>query len=206
MKLVYFPLRGRAEATIMALTYGGVSFEVERIPFAEWGSSAKKCGRFPFNQMPILELDDGTTLCQSVALLQYAGFLAGLAPADPIKLSQALSLSLSVEDLSALFIRFFFEQDPEVKSKNQKSFADLEEVTLNCWVKTLGDQDYFVDNKLSYADFAIFEWLSGVGSSAYTEDVEKFPTLRSFVERMSAIPELQDLLTAEDRYPPLPNL
>ena len=46
---------------------------------------------------------------------QYAGFLAGLAPADPIKLSQALSLSLSVEDLSALFIRFFFEQDPEVK-------------------------------------------------------------------------------------------
>ena len=55
----------------------------------------------------------------------------------------------------------------------------------------------FLSPQLSYADFAIFEWLSGVGSSAYTEDVEKFPTLRSFVERMSAIPELQDLLTAE---------
>ena len=35
-----------------------------------------------------------------------------------------------------------------LQSKNQKSFADLEEVTLNCWVKTLGDQDYFVDNKV----------------------------------------------------------
>jgi glutathione S-transferase len=47
-------------------------------------------GKFPFNQVPILILDNGAVIAQSGAILRYIGTLAGLYPRDNLELSAVI--------------------------------------------------------------------------------------------------------------------
>jgi len=70
-KLSYFDLYGRAEATRQAFTIAGAEFEDNRIGGEKW-AELKASGKCEFGSMPILELDDGTTiLSQSMPILRY---------------------------------------------------------------------------------------------------------------------------------------
>merc|ERR1712166_452268 len=69
-KLYYFAIYGRAEPIRMALTLGGVEFEDHRVNHEE-SKALKESGKLEFGQMPMLELDDGTCLCQGAAILNY---------------------------------------------------------------------------------------------------------------------------------------
>merc|ERR1712166_185766 len=69
-KLYYFDLYGRAEKIRMAFALAGVEFEDNRLTGASW-AELKGSGKLEFGQMPMLELDDGTRLCQGAAILNY---------------------------------------------------------------------------------------------------------------------------------------
>merc|ERR1712195_320282 len=69
-KLYYFDLYGRAEEIRMAFTLAGVEFEDNRLTGDSW-TELKESGKLEFGQMPMLELDDGTRLCQGAAILNY---------------------------------------------------------------------------------------------------------------------------------------
>ena len=72
IKLYYFNAYGRAEAIRMLLNKANVDFEDRRI---EWGSeewkALKESGKLEYGQGPALELDYGTMLCQTNAVLDY---------------------------------------------------------------------------------------------------------------------------------------
>ena len=72
MKLEYFGLHGRAQMIRMALHYCNVEFEDVLYNFQEWGQK-KATGNYEYGQLPVLTLDDGTQLSQSVAILRYVG-------------------------------------------------------------------------------------------------------------------------------------
>lgn len=55
LKLVYFDMKGRAEAIRLALHIGGIPFEDTRITYAEFTPEMKET--LPFGQLPILEID-----------------------------------------------------------------------------------------------------------------------------------------------------
>ena len=72
LRLVYFPVRARAECIRMALIFGGVAFE--DLSVAEyfgkgWRDGAK--AETPFGQLPLLVVDDDAPLAQSGAIMRY---------------------------------------------------------------------------------------------------------------------------------------
>ena len=57
--------------------------------------------RIPFKQLPILELNDGTQIGQSIAILNYIESVAGIEIADPAKAAEASSILQSAQELFA---------------------------------------------------------------------------------------------------------
>ena len=79
--LHFFPLSGRAEATRLALTIGGIPFEDRRFQFAEWG---KLKPTTQWATVPVLELRDGTRIGQARSILRLVGKATGLYPSEPL--------------------------------------------------------------------------------------------------------------------------
>ena len=73
LRLTYFPFQGAAEKVRLALVLGGIDFEDVRVPFPAWPALKPTT---PYGQLPLLTIDDGEPLAQSVAMLRYAGRLA----------------------------------------------------------------------------------------------------------------------------------
>ena len=69
-KLYYFDLYGRAEETRQAFTLAGATFEDIRVSGDSW-KELKESGKCEFGSVPMLELDDGTCLSQSMPILRY---------------------------------------------------------------------------------------------------------------------------------------
>ena len=70
-KLYYFDLYGRAEPIRWAFTLAGVEFEDVRVTGDSWKALKEEDNKLEFGQIPMLELDDGTKLCQGDAILGY---------------------------------------------------------------------------------------------------------------------------------------
>ena len=69
-KLSYFEFYGKAEASRQAFTIAGVAFEDIRVSGDAW-KELKASGNLEFGSVPMLELDDGTRLSQSMPILRY---------------------------------------------------------------------------------------------------------------------------------------
>ena len=71
-KLSYFEFYGKAEASRQAFAIAGVAFEDHRIPMGGSGhADMKAAGKCEFGSLPVLELEDGTLLSQSMPILRY---------------------------------------------------------------------------------------------------------------------------------------
>jgi glutathione S-transferase len=80
LKLTYFDFHGgRGEPARVALSIGGIAFEDDRVPLADW---VRRKADTPFGALPLLEVD-GQIVAQSNAINCYVGKLADLYPSDP---------------------------------------------------------------------------------------------------------------------------
>lgn len=97
MKLVYFDLPGRAETPRLAFKLGGVKFEDVRLTREEWAREWKS--KSPAGICPILVLDDGTIIHQSLACKVFAAQKAGMWPSDTVKAAQVVEVLASFMDV-----------------------------------------------------------------------------------------------------------
>ena len=96
-KLTYFGIPGRGEATRLALTIGGVTFQDERVAFPDWG---KLKPTTPWGSLPILSLKDGRSVAQQRAILRLVGKETGLYPQDDAFVAAKIDeLMDAVEDI-----------------------------------------------------------------------------------------------------------
>ena len=79
MKIYYFDLYARAEPIRMMLTKAGIAYEDVRVTGQAWQDLKPT---LEFGQVPVLELDDGTKLYQSIAIYNYVATTYGFMPAD----------------------------------------------------------------------------------------------------------------------------
>ena len=79
LRLVYFPVRARAECARMILAYGNIPYQVEDCNsfFGMSFQEAKKAGKLPFGQLPIFEVggDSGKLIGQSGSINRYLASL-----------------------------------------------------------------------------------------------------------------------------------
>ena len=82
MKLVYFNLYARGEPIRMLLWKAGVKYEDHRVSFEMWKAGDLKLS-LPNKQMPVLVLDDGTTLSQAHAIMHFLSGQYGFSASNP---------------------------------------------------------------------------------------------------------------------------
>jgi len=152
-------------------------------------------------QVPVL-VDEGRTLTQTHALLEYLGDRHGLMP-KPGTWERALAtrwMSFAAADLQKSYAPIF---GPQRFTANESAQAELKangiknvEKQLAFVDANMGDAEYLTGSQFTAADahlFTIAGWarLFGIQLSAY-------PRLYAFMKRVYARPAVQKVLTAEN--------
>ena len=80
LRLVYFPVPGRAEACRVALAFSGLEWEDVEVTGVRF-EIMKNDGELPWDMLPILQTPEGT-IAESSAILRFVGQDVGLVPED----------------------------------------------------------------------------------------------------------------------------
>eukprot|EP00168_Porphyra_purpurea_P020778 TRINITY_DN8891_c0_g1_i1.p1 TRINITY_DN8891_c0_g1~~TRINITY_DN8891_c0_g1_i1.p1 ORF type:complete len:207 (-),score=96.23 TRINITY_DN8891_c0_g1_i1:189-809(-) len=195
MKFLYFDILGRGEMTRLAFAAGGVEFEDARITFEQWPAIKPTT---PRGQLPVLTLDCGMELTESLALLRYAGSIASprLYPADPVKAARVDESVGAQSGIMEALVKSFGKPDEEAIKMIKadlgpdgamgKALAFLDK----CAAKA--GSGYLVGDSLSIADChfkPLADWLTaGVANGAFAEALSAYPSLVKNVAATSAVP------------------
>ena len=80
LRLVYFPVPGRAEACRVALAFSGLEWEDVEVTGVRF-EIMKNDGELPWDMLPILQTPEGT-IAESSAILRFVGHDVDLVPED----------------------------------------------------------------------------------------------------------------------------
>ena len=188
LKLVYFKMRALAEAPQLLLNYCGINYEyiMSWDHFDDEWSNVKP--KLAFKQLPMMEVEDGTQICQSIAILQYIENLGGLKISDPLMAAEAMAVLQSSQELFAPLnptVNFAVGQD--FKNKRDTMKANLES-RFSDLARYLDKHEgrYFIDDTPRAAEFACFHHLD-LSRELDPEILEKFPRLIKFVKDIEDI-------------------
>jgi glutathione S-transferase len=188
LKLVYFKMRALAEAPQLLLNYCKINYEyiMSWDHFDDEWSNVKP--KLAFKQLPMMEVEDGTQICQSIAILQYIENLGGLKISDPVKAAEATAILQSAQDIFAPLnptVNFAVGQDFNNKRDSMRvnlesRFSDL--------ARYLDKHEgrYFIDDTPRAAEFACFHHLD-LSRELDPEILKKFPRLIKFVKDIEDI-------------------
>ena len=188
LKLVYFKMRALAEAPQLLLNYCEINYEyiMSWDHFDDEWSNVKP--KLAFKQLPMMEVEDGTQICQSIAILHYIESLGGLKISDPLMAAEAMAVLQSSQELFAPLnptVNFAVGQDFKNKRDSMKTnlesrFSDL--------ARYLDKHEgrYFIDDTPRAAEFACFHHLD-LSRELDPKILEKFPRLIKFVKDIEDI-------------------
>ncbi len=191
-RLTYFDIDGgRAEPVRIALHAAGIDFEDHRISFAEFSRIRND---LRFTCVPILEID-GAQVTQSNAMLQYAGRLAGLYPADPLQALYCDEILGACEDVTGYIARTIGLQGDALREAREDLVSGRLTIMLDGLEALLlrGGGTYFADDRLTIADLKAAEtsrWLSSGALEHIPADVVDTvaPSLAAHLARVQAEP------------------
>ncbi|EZG81819.1 glutathione S-transferase [Gregarina niphandrodes] len=187
--LYYFDTPGRAEASRLAFHIGGVEFKDFRFTHEQWGAEYK--AKAPTGLAPWLDLDDGSYIVESKAILMYAAKKAGLIPKDPV---DAATAEQTCSIMEACFgpIRSFFMNTEVEKAKVElaEKLAVADKVIASRQSESTG----FTSNAgLSYADLFVFAFVYGM-TTRFPDamKIENYPHLKKVHDAVKAHPKVAE--------------
>ena len=201
IKVVYFPMPGRAEPIRLALTLGGIKFEDQRLAGEEWGKMKAEVAP---KQLPLLQVGD-KVFGQSVAQLRYASKISkfegrALYPEDALL---ALEVDEFVDMLGDMFapISASFKMAEGAERDAVRSKAVTEGGDSHKWLKVIDAQlgksksGYAVGNHLTMADVAVFTFVQPL-RSGFVEGVpltclDGFKNIMAHKEKIASIPAVK---------------
>lgn len=216
VKLSYFDVTGLGERIRLACILNGVDFEDNRVQREDW---VKMKDSTKYGQMPLLELEDGTTIAQSDAILRYVGSLGSgkLYPQDPraqAKVNEALGVSTDL--FHSVMPKFRIAMEP-TKYGHSEDFAETEEgkaklqaVKENWVAEELPKFAKFFTNLLkenggeylastdypTIADCSAVSFLNEFGKGFVqfvpADWIEEYPELKAYIDRFMALPEVAE--------------
>ena len=181
-------MRALAEAPQLLLNYCGINYEyiMSWDHFDDEWSNVKP--KLAFKQLPMMEVEDSTQICQSIAILHYIESLGGLKISDPLMAAEAMAVLQSSQELFAPLnptVNFAVGQD--FKNKRDTMKANLES-RFSDLARYLDKHEgrYFIDDTPRAAEFACFHHLD-LSRELDPEILEKFPRLIKFVKDIEDI-------------------
>ena len=195
LKLVYFKMRALAEAPQLLLNYCEINYEyiMSWDHFDDEWSNVKP--KLAFKQLPMMEVEDGTQICQSIAILQYIENLGGLKISNPVKAAEATAVLQSAQELFAPLnptVNFAVGQDFNNKRDSMRVNLESRFSDLARYLDKYEGR-YFIDDTPRAAEFACFHHLD-LSRNLDPEIPNKFPRLIKFVNDIEAIDSVSKYL------------
>jgi glutathione S-transferase len=146
----------------------------------------------PNGRIPALQLDDGTYLAESDAILWYLAEGTKFAPADRLARAQTLQWMFFEQYSHEPFIatvrfwRHFFDkltplQELELPGRMEKGYA-----ALGVMEKHLGHHEYFVGGRYGLADIALYGYTHVAAEGSF--DLDPYPHVCAWLARVAAQP------------------
>ena len=193
----------RAEVLRVSLFISNIPFEDVRISREEFINMIKtgylpNGKKVPFHQLPVIEVD-GEIIGQTGAIARYCGKISNLYSKDNInaaKIDQIIDTATDITNLVSPTIR---EKDEQKKIEDRLL---LKNKLLPRWFRYLENilsestSDWFVENKMTIADIAIWRllgWLiSGIIDGIPTTIVDSYPKLKNIHTNVHHHPKVQE--------------
>ena len=145
----------------------------------------------PNGKVPVLEIEPGTYLPESNAILWYLAEGTPLLPSDSLQRAQVLQW-LFFEQYShepyiavARFLRKF-HPDPESQRALAESKMKGGYRALEVMEGRLAQERFFVGGRYSIADIALYAYTHVAGDGGF--DLERLPAVRAWLDRVSTQP------------------
>ena len=99
LKLIYFKMRALAEAPQMLMKFADLNYEylMSWDYFDDDWEMVKPT--IPFQQLPILVVDDEHQIAQSTSIMRFLQRIAGMEPQDPVVAAKADAILESAQEL-----------------------------------------------------------------------------------------------------------
>ncbi|XP_062856611.1 glutathione S-transferase P-like [Trichomycterus rosablanca] len=196
--ITYFAVRGRCNAARIMLSDQGQEWKEVVVTFDEWmkGDLKKTC---VFGQLPKFE-DGNLALFQSNAILRHLGRQHGAYGKNNKEAALIDMLADGVEDLRLKYIKLIYQ---EYETGKDAYIKDLPNhlCKFEC-VLEKNKTGFLVGDSISLADYSLFDVLLNQKVLSPT-CLDSHPTLKSFMEKMSARPKIKAYLDS-DAYKKLP--
>ncbi len=196
-KLHYFKGRGRAETTRWMLAINNIDFINISLEDYNDFDDLKASGKLPFNQLPLLELDD-LKLSQSSAMISFLarrGDLYGKTNEDAVRCDMLVG---AVGDFNVPAMQFTFKADKDEASRDLdeslKKFGKHFEFIL-----TQNEGEFLVGQKLSVADIIMAESLTSFIELCPT-CLNNYPLLKQLQEKVVSEHNINEYLNSSNRW------
>jgi len=204
IKLIYFPVRGRAEPIRYILAQSGGKYEDVRVAKENWPQLKPTT---PMGQVPVLEVD-GQQICQSMAIARYLAKKFGLVPVNELDAARADMFVDGVSDLFPHIRPVFMAIMAGDEGKKTEAWNTFKTEQLppflekyEAFLKKNGT-GFLVGDKLSWADIVVAEILN-----RFVTIFDK-PTLLSghqnLIDLMNKVHELPNIKKYVDGRPQTP--
>ena len=200
LELIYFKMRALAEAPRLLFHYTNTEYD----DLMSWDYYDKEWSEvkpnIPFKQLPMLVVDKEHEICQSIAIMTFTEYLAGINITDPILNAKANAIMHSAQEL-------FMPLNPTVNfAKGEKfikkrddmmpfllsRFEDLEKAIKD------NDKTFFIYDEPRACDFATFHHLD-LSKMLDPSIIKKFPRLEKFLDDMMSIPSVKSYLESRPK-------
>ena len=196
-KLHYFKGRGRAETTRWMLAINNINFMNISLEDESDFINLIDSEKLPFNQLPLLELDD-MKLSQSSAMISYLarrGNLYGDTIEDALLCDMLVG---AVIDFNVPAMQFAF------KAERNEACKDLDN-SLNKFGKRFdfylnkNEGEYLLGNKISVADVIIAESLTSFIEFS-PNCLKSYPILSHLQQKVVSVKSINDYLNSGNRW------
>ncbi|MGV1768351.1 glutathione S-transferase family protein [Rhizobium rhizogenes] len=197
IKLYDSKLSGNAWKVRLLLRHLGIPFERVTLNLAEGTHKSPEFStRNPFQRIPVVELGDGSHLCESGAILLYFGEQTSLLPSDPVDRAGVTAwLFYDQGDLSRFlaYPRFFaMIGQTEKQAALISQYKAIGEPALVPLEKALSDRPWLAGAQLSVADFALYPYIKLAPQGGY--DLTGLPAIQAWLLRFEALPAYEPLV------------
>lgn len=194
-RLLYWQNRGRAEQVRLLLN--DLDQAYEDVDVSDTFAELRRKRALPFGAVPVL--DDGAfRLSQGPVILAYLAHKHAMIDDDPRRRARADSIAWGAEDLRIRYFELFGGADDA---------AAQEKFVAGAWTKRwlpsfdalLGDGEWFLGDRFTHADVAVFDALDAVLAFVPGANLQGHPRLEELVARVRARPRIAAYLASGRR-------
>jgi glutathione S-transferase len=194
LKVYDFTGSGNGYKVWLLMSQLGVPFErIERDILKGETRTPAFLAKNPNGRIPTLELEDGTFLVESGAILWYLAEGTAFAPSDRLARAQTLQW-MFFEQYShepyiavARFWKHFFDKLTPQQEANLPDIMKKGYAALDVMEKHLATRQYFVDERYGLADIALYAYTHVAHEGEF--DLSRYPGINAWMKRVAAQPK-----------------